>query len=1148
MASLVEILVVVNLFFALTSNPSMEFRIFLVIINLAIFAAGTMRRNRESTSTSSSSSGINYEVFLSFRGGDTRQGFTDHLYDNLTRAGIKVFKDDKELPAGRKITSELKEAIKRSKISIAIFSKDYASSRSCLMEVEQMWDCRELDGQTIIPIFYDISPFDVKRQAGDFKTSFENHKEDGVNAGTIKTWKNVLRQIGGLSGYDRGNRHEAELVKEVVRHVKRVLKKDDQFVTDRLVGIDHHAREVMRNLGAAYSDGEVTQVSGEDVRVIGICGMQGFGKTTLAKVVFNKIHKFFDACSFLEDINSKGVERSQQMLISDLQQEEPAPLKSLSEGITKMKNLFNNMKVLIVLDDVREVSQIKALAEELAWFGRGSKIIVTTCRKDVLKIYGDAVEQYKVEPMRDNHALELFHRHAFPPNAPHDVSEYNSLSPDIIKVTGGIPLAVVLLANKFKEKGITIWKSTLDCLKDHPLDDPVEAAFMESYKCLDEYTKEIFLDIACFFIGKDERIPSYMWQACRYYPPKGIDSLRGLHLLEDGENNELRMHNLLRDFGRKIVERKAVHQRCRFWNHSDALSIVKDGQLNESVQGISLTVEEGGTVRFTCEELGQKSKLRYLRLDGANIRGESKNLLPNLRWLDWRPHGSIPELGNMDLKKLVILDLSESAVTRDSLFLEKVEELKVLNLQGCSQIRASLNFPAPINLELLILEGCNLLHQIGPSISNLKTLSSLNLRKCKLVKQLPQKLGSMNSLKELLIDETGIEKIVFQKGSLENLEILSACDCQQLKDISTIGHLSNLSSLVLDGTANVELPHFFEFPRKLRRLSLRKCTRLGELPTSIGELKQLEVMDLSHTGITKLPSSVKELTNLKTLKMARTFLQKFPEEIMNLPKLEEIDFSLCRSLASKVRFNISGLSSLRILRLQSSYVAGLPRRIGNLSHLQALDILDCNQLHALPELPSSLLSLRWGSEKMGVSDLSYLTNLKELVLKDVMQPKAGRLMSLLNLKTAKIGWITRLPSLETLELSLPTVTYLPRNFSALTQLQKLSLSYMKEPDLTQLPSSSLLTLHLKHCEMQEPKFSSLTYLSELELDNCNIAKIDVLEDLKLLEVLKISQRSSILNLNGLKELRCLRKVQVIPFDPASLSELSECTFELDPCG
>ncbi|KAL3746391.1 hypothetical protein ACJRO7_015363 [Eucalyptus globulus] len=71
-------------------------------------------------------------------------------------------------------------------------------------------------------------------------------------------------------------RHEAELVKEVVRHVKRVLKKDDQFVTDKLVGIDHHAREVMRNLGAAYSDGEVTQVSGEDVRVIGICGMQGF--------------------------------------------------------------------------------------------------------------------------------------------------------------------------------------------------------------------------------------------------------------------------------------------------------------------------------------------------------------------------------------------------------------------------------------------------------------------------------------------------------------------------------------------------------------------------------------------------------------------------------------------------------------------------------------------------------------------------------------------------------------------------------------------------------------------------------------------------------------------------------------------------------
>ncbi|KAI6680360.1 hypothetical protein NL676_034241 [Syzygium grande] len=185
---------------------------------------------------------------------------------------------------------------------------------------------------------------------------------------------------------------------------------------------------------------------------------------------------------------------------------------------------------------------------------------------------------------------------------------------------------------------------------------------------------------------------------------------------------------------------------------------------------------------------------------------------------------------------------------------------------------------------------------------------------------------------------------------------------------------------------------------------------------------------------------------------------------------------------------------------------------------------------------------------MTVPDLSYLTNLKELLLKDVEQPKTGWLMRILNLKTPNMGWIPRLPSLETLQLSLPMVTNLPGNFSALTQLRELSLSYMKEPDLKQLSStSSLSTLRLKHCKIQESNFSSLKYLSELELDDCDLAKIVGLEDLKLLEVLKIS-RCSITTLDGLKNLPRLRKVQVFSCHLASLSELREWECEVEICG
>ncbi|KAK3438010.1 hypothetical protein EUGRSUZ_C02654 [Eucalyptus grandis] len=1060
----------------------------------------------------------NYEVFLSFRGNDIRKTFLDHLYSKLEDAGIEVFKDDKNLRAGEEIKLELKEAIKRSKISIAIFSKDYASSKSCLMEVVQMWECSKSNGQTIIPIFYDISPSNVKHQAGDFERSFEKHKKDGVNSNTIEKWKEVLRNIGGLSGYVRENingGHESQLVKEVLRRVRQVLKKDDQVVTDKLVGINLHVQEVIRKLDV-YNDGQAIKVCEKDVRVIGICGMRGVGKTTLAKVVFNKLHMLFDECSFLEDIDSEGIVSSQERLIADLQKDKRAPLKSPNEGIKKIASLFSNMKVLIVLDNAQREEQIKGLAGKLTWFGSGSRIIVTTNTTNVLKSFDfgtakdGAAREHTVGPLREPHPLQLFRQHAFQGDAPQDVSEYDSLSIDIVNTIGGLPLAIVVTASKLSvnREDIQIWRDTLEFLKENQ-EDKVKAVFRDSYDSLDDPTKEIFLDIACFFNGKDEKIPYYMWKSCCYYPSTGIKRLRDMHLLEDGGNNELRMHNMLRDFGRKLVKEKAFHKRCRFWNHSEALSILEDG------------------------------------------KGNNENLLPNLRWLDWRECRLAPELRIMHLKKLVILDLSRSPVTDDlqiwSQIMEKVEELKVLNLRGCTLLHESLKFPAPINLEILILEDCSLLSKIGTSISNLVHLSSLNLRNCKEVRRLPDELRCMKSLGELLIDGTDIERIHIQKGSLNNLKKLSACDCEKLRDISTISHLRNLSSLALDGADIDGLPETFEFPQKLERLSLKNCRKLGALPTSIGKLELLELMDLSYTGITEMPESVKDLRKLKTLKMAHTYLRKFPEDIVNLENLEEIDFSCCRSLEGEVHCNISGLSSLRILRLSSSDIAGLPESICRLSHLQTLDIIDCKQLHAVPKLPSSLLSLCWGSKKMGVLNLSYLTNLKELILKDVEQPKAGWLMRLLNLKTPNIGWITTLPSLETLELSLSKVTDLPENFSALTQLRKLSLSYMKELDLSQLPStSSLSTLCLKHCKVQEPIFSSLKYLSELELDHCDLAKINGLEHLRLLEVLKIFHCSNITNLNELRELPRLRKVECFSSALASLPELSKC-IEVDIC-
>lgn len=186
---------------------------------------------------------------------------------------------------------------------------------------------------------------------------------------------------------------------------------------------------------------------------------------------------------------------------------------------------------------------------------------------------------------------------------------------------------------------------------------------------------------------------------------------------------------------------------------------------------------------------------------------------------------------------------------------EKAKLLKVLNAKDCPFIIASLEFSEPVPLECLVLENCLLgdLTNHG-STSGLVNLVSLNMKRCSYFRCLPQALCSLKKLEELLLDGTKIERLEFKEGSLPALKILSACECEDLVDIDSIAFL-----------------------KKLQKLSLRSCKNLKELPAVIGELVQLKEMDLSDTLITELPPSVRDLENLEVLKMIRTYLEGFPK-------------------------------------------------------------------------------------------------------------------------------------------------------------------------------------------------------------------------------------------------------------------------------
>ena len=154
------------------------------------------------TSSSSSSRRWIYDVFLSFRGKDTRNSFTDHLYAALQRSGIFTFRDNERLERGKSISPELLKAIEESKFAIVVLSRNYASSTWCLDELVKIIQCMKEMEMTVLPIFYEVEPSDVQKQKGTFAQAFAEHKERfKENTEKVQTWRAALREVANLSGW-----------------------------------------------------------------------------------------------------------------------------------------------------------------------------------------------------------------------------------------------------------------------------------------------------------------------------------------------------------------------------------------------------------------------------------------------------------------------------------------------------------------------------------------------------------------------------------------------------------------------------------------------------------------------------------------------------------------------------------------------------------------------------------------------------------------------------------------------------------------------------------------------------------------------------------------------------------------------------------
>ncbi|XP_039155986.1 disease resistance protein RPV1-like [Eucalyptus grandis] len=533
------------------------------------------RRNTEDVSSANpampspsiSPSENDYEVFLNFRGVDTRRDFTDYLYYSLVDVGIRVFTDDDDLRVGERLSEDLMQAIRNSNILIPIISVNYASSKWCLDELVQMMKCKRRLGHIVLPIFYKVEPTDVRDQKGRFGEAF-HYSGRRFDQKFTKEWQQALTEVSSLRGWQFANRYEGELVKLVVQDVLNELKKVVELdFSKNLVGIDSHVEEVMKLINNSFGA----------TLCVGIYGKGDIGKTALVKMIYNKLLNQFEHCSFIVDIrescNRNGISYLQNQLIRDIFRRD-IRLHNKDHGIRIFSSELKDKKVLIILDDLDTTDQLAALAGNPNWFAPGSRIFVTTRDKSVL-VRARVDIKYEHKKMDKEQSLILFSRHAFRSDSP--PSKFSALTYIVVSITGGLPLALKVVGSFLCGKPSILWQETIAKMQNMPQND-VSKKLMMSYEALEEDQRKMFLDIACFLIGSDARIACYMWDACGFFVRGGIEALRSLLFISIGDNHEFRMYDQMRDLGREIVRAENYHkphQRSRLWDYEEALEVLE---------------------------------------------------------------------------------------------------------------------------------------------------------------------------------------------------------------------------------------------------------------------------------------------------------------------------------------------------------------------------------------------------------------------------------------------------------------------------------------------------------------------------------------------------------------------------------------------
>eukprot|EP00253_Pinus_taeda_P006895 PITA_06895 len=867
-----------------------------------------------------------------------------------------------------------------------------------------------------------------------------------------------------------------------------------------------------------------------DVQVVGIFGLGGVGKTTLAKEIFNRKQSQYSRSYFLADVRENArisLHSLQSKLMKGLFHLH-WQIDSIHRGTEVLRQFFSSCTIFLILDDIDHVNQVDVLLPDRSFLHKDSLILITSRDEGVLARSGvKGSSMYRLTGLPYYHSQQLFCLYAF--CQPYSKPGFEDIVDKILMACDGLPLSLIVfgaLLSGYNDK--CDWEAILHQLE---LPEDIKNILKVSYDALAKEEQQIFLDIDCFLIGENKNSAVTVWEGSGWKGSLGFKNLQLKCLVEVDSREVIHMHDHLRDLGREIAENELPRRLCRrtAGNINDWLlqqaSVLAEARGIRLLPGGHSTKQVGTSSQMLSwyqrnrqilrnRVMKPRSSYRFLGFEVMNLQlvETEGDLLddilrlpsPNLIWLSWRdcPYTYLPSW--ISIKNLRVL---------------KVDGRQLETLwHGKSQV--------PLQLEELEISTNSRLLSIPESTRHLKHLERIVIL-CFYIAKLPEEIGHLNSLRALVLSAGGsLKSLPNSLTSLTNLHRLDLSWCHKLERLpDSFGSLTNLHDIALSCCCQLKrLPDSFGSLTNLTSITLWKCKKLERLQDSFGSLTNLHSLDLSQCHqLERLPDSFGSLTNLHSLYLSEcTQLERLPDSFGSLTNLHKMVLSECKklerlpdsfgSLPSLVYFDASSCANLTI----SS------ETFGNIRTLQHIDFEGCGKVEIWP----------W--------QLAHQRSLKTLKLTGT------------NLKK-ELASVIELPSdLEVLWIANPLLDTVMPSLGGFRELKDLHLEYRQEvkclPASIERPSqlrwlkvAACPIIHISEVLSDEVVYPNLTHftlecinvveigtlpkaLTSVTLDRCyNLRSIQGICGLPMLQFLTIKEWINVVEIGTLPEaLTCVK--------------------------